>query len=212
MLCPKCHQPLDDGDEPYICCADSVLQWRCARCAKISEGFAFPYGACPHCGGALERVDPRTVTEVASVTAVRTALEIELGGQAFYRRAAAESQDPQLRALFSRFAEMEGEHLETLKRRYHLPAVAAADQLAVDAAAIFAGIASRPEDPLNLFRIAIAAEERAAQFFADHALRVASGSPEQQLYRELAAEERDHAAILATELERWSAGRPGLMS
>ena len=53
-FCPKCHQPLD-GDESYICCADAQLQWRCDDCAKVSEGFAFPYGMCPHCGGKLGR-------------------------------------------------------------------------------------------------------------------------------------------------------------
>ncbi|MCP6769981.1 hypothetical protein NL529_34545, partial [Klebsiella pneumoniae] len=44
--CPKCHQPIE-GDEEYICCADAKLQWRCDSCAKVSEGFAFPYGQCP---------------------------------------------------------------------------------------------------------------------------------------------------------------------
>ena len=52
-VCPKCHQPLE-GDESYICCADAALQWRCESCAKVSEGFAFPYGMCPHCGGKLK--------------------------------------------------------------------------------------------------------------------------------------------------------------
>ena len=37
------------------------------------------------------------------------------------------------------------------------------------------------------------------------------GSPERQLYKELAAEEREHVALLTTELERWKAGKPGLM-
>ena len=47
-LCPRCQRPLDD-DEPYICCAGVELRWRCADCHKVSEGFAFPYGLCPHC-------------------------------------------------------------------------------------------------------------------------------------------------------------------
>ena len=55
LTCPKCHQPIE-GDEPYICCANVRLQWRCRNCSKVSEGFAFPYGMCPHCGGKLDIV------------------------------------------------------------------------------------------------------------------------------------------------------------
>ena len=62
MLCPKCHRPLE-GDEEYICCADSELQWRCTDCGKVSEGFAFPYGMCPYCGGKLEVGDPARVED-----------------------------------------------------------------------------------------------------------------------------------------------------
>ena len=53
MLCPKCRRPLD-GEEVYICCGDGALEWRCTACRKVSEGFAFPYGQCPHCGRELE--------------------------------------------------------------------------------------------------------------------------------------------------------------
>ena len=123
MLCPKCHAPLaDEGDGPYICCADAPMQWQCAQCGKVSEGFAFPYGSCPQCGGKLAlRQDDRTAwADRAALDAVRMAFEIELGGRAFYQRAAAESGDDELRALFSRFAVMEGEHMETLSRRYHV--------------------------------------------------------------------------------------------
>ena len=56
MRCPKCQQALEDGAESYICCANATLQWRCVKCAKVSEGFALPYGLCSHCGGKLEGV------------------------------------------------------------------------------------------------------------------------------------------------------------
>jgi len=61
MLCPKCHSPLDGDGESYICCAGATLRWHCTACAKVSEGFAFPYGGCPLCGGALTRILPRTM-------------------------------------------------------------------------------------------------------------------------------------------------------
>ena len=70
---------------------------------------------------------------------------------------------------------------------------------------------NRPEDPTNLFRIAIAFEQRAVKFFEDQMSKTKEGSVERQLYKELAAEEREHVALLTTELERWQAGKPGLM-
>ena len=218
MLCPKCHRPLaDEDDGPYICCADAPMQWQCAGCGKVSEGFAFPYGRCPQCGGELAlrelRAAPRRYGgDRAALAAVRMAFEIELGGRAFYQRAAAESTDDVLRALFGRFAVMEGEHMETLSRRYHVEPPDPSDAFRVELAAIFAEVESRPQDPANLFRIAIALEKRAADFFASRAGKAADDSAEALLYHELAAEEREHAAILATEYARWRERMPGLFS
>jgi rubrerythrin len=211
MLCPKCHQPLDDSGEQYICCAGSNLEWRCTQCAKVSEGFAFPYGMCPHCGGRLEALGARQIDEPGALAGIRTAFEIELGGQAFYRRAAADSRDPELRELFGRFAAMEEEHMATLSRRYHTSAPAPSSGVEIERVSIYAGIKSRPEDPANLFRIAIALEKRAADFFLQRAATASTGSIEAQLYRELAAEEREHADLLMTEFERRSAGKAGML-
>jgi len=207
--CPKCHQPIE-GDEEYVCCATAQLTWKCQDCAKVSEGFAFPYGMCPACGGKLVVADPAKAADAAALDAVRIAFEIELGGQAFYGRAAKESPDPLLRDLFGRMAEMEKEHMATLSRRYHAQVPEAGD-FKVDRAAIYAGIPNRPEDPANLFRIAIAFEERAVKFFTERGEAAAPGSPEKQLYKELAAEEREHVDLLTTELARWQAGKPGLL-
>src|SRR5450759_2682309 len=149
MLCPKCRQPLEDGAESYICCANASLQWRCVKCAKVSEGFALPYGLCPHCGGKLERITPRQIDDGATLDGIRKAFEIELGGQLFYLRAAADSTDPLLKDLFDRFA---------------------------------SGM-----------------EQRAASYFEQCAKSAQPASPEEQLYRELAAEEHEHAVLLTTE-------------
>ncbi|HMR70203.1 MAG TPA: hypothetical protein PKA84_08220, partial [Rubrivivax sp.] len=84
MRCPKCHQPLADQDEGlYICCAGAPMQWQCGDCGKISEGFAFPYGACPQCGGRLAlRGDAAARTaDAAAVAGGRTAVEIERSGR-----------------------------------------------------------------------------------------------------------------------------------
>ncbi|HZX97108.1 MAG TPA: NADPH-dependent glutamate synthase [Myxococcales bacterium] len=209
LVCPKCHRPIE-GDESYVCCAGARLAWRCDDCGKVSEGFAFPYGMCPSCGGTLRSVDERRPEGTASLEAIRTAFEIELGGMAFYHRAAREARDPSLRELFSRFVVMEREHMETLAARYHVEPPAPGD-LHLDRAALYAGVPNRPEEADNLFRIAIAFEEKAEEFFARHEKECPPGSPEAQIYKELAAEEREHVALLATDLARWRAGKPGLL-
>ena len=209
-ICPRCQQPLDD-DEPYICCAGRELRWRCTSCQKVSEGFAFPYGMCPHCKGRLELLERDGVEDDAALAAVRKAFEIEIGGHAYYTRAAVEAKDPVLSELFGRFAAMEQEHMTTLARRYHAELPAPSSDFQIDRAAIFTGIERRPEDPANLFRIAIAFEQRAVEFFTREGERAPEGSVERQLYLELAAEEREHVELLGTEYRRWESGRSGIL-
>jgi glutamate synthase (NADPH) small chain len=210
LICPKCRQPIE-GDEAYICCATATLSWRCTDCGKVSEGFAFPYGLCPLCSGKLELLNRNAVDDEEALDAVRMAFEIELGGQAFYGRAAAQTGEPLLQQLFEKFAAMEGEHIETLTRRYHADVPAPSADFQVERAAIFAGLESRPEDPGNLLRIAILFEQRAVDFFTEQCDRAPDGSVQKQLYKELAAEEREHVALLTTEYERWKLGKPGLL-
>ena len=208
--CPKCRQPIEDGDA-YVCCADANLQWQCSGCAKVSEGFAFPYGMCPACGGRLEAMKPSAPDRVAAFDAIRVAFEIELGGQAFYLGAALESSDAVMKPLFQKFARMEEEHMATLARRYHVQVPRPTSAHSVARAAVYAHVAHRPEDPVNLFEIAIGFERRAVRFFRGRSDMVPAGSSEQALYRALAAEEEEHVAALTTELERWIARKPGLL-
>jgi rubrerythrin len=210
-VCPKCHQPLET-DESYICCAGATLQWRCQSCAKVSEGFAFPYGMCPFCGGKLEILERSGIADEAGLNAIRIAFQIELGGQAFYNRAAERVSDPVLKELFTRFSAMEHEHMETLARRYHVTVPEPAEGFRVDVAAIQAGVEGRIDDPGTLFRAAITFEKRAVAFFTERAKSVPDGSAEQELYRELAAEEVEHVALLETEFKRWSVGKAGMMA
>ncbi|MGC3996264.1 MAG: NADPH-dependent glutamate synthase [Anaeromyxobacter sp.] len=208
--CPRCHRPLEDEGD-YVCCGGAALSWRCEGCGKVSEGFAFPYGMCPACGGKLAVLDPRQVEGAAQLEAIRRAFEIELGGMAFYGQAAAQAQDPAMRELFERFVGMEREHNATLSRRYHVDVPPPAGDFPLERAAIYAGTSSRPEDPANLFRLAIAFEQRAVEYFTSRGAAVPEGSPERELYRELAAEEREHVELLMTEYERWKLGKPGIL-
>ncbi|MBL8666884.1 MAG: hypothetical protein JNM48_05430 [Rhodospirillales bacterium] len=210
LFCPKCHQPIE-GEEQYVCCAGSTLSWRCDDCGKVSEGFAFPYGMCPLCSGKLRMLEREGVDDDKALEAIRMAFEIELGGRAFYNRAAHQTADPALRELFGQFAAMEGEHIQTLARRYHANVPASSSSFDTQRAAIYAGLENRPEDPANLIRIAISFEQRAVDFFTERGGRAPEGSAERQLYKELAAEEREHVALLTTEFERFQAGKPGLL-
>ena len=147
----------------------------------------------------------------AGFAGIRSAFEIELGGEAFYRQAANDSDEPALRELFGRFAAMEREHMRTLSRRYHLAVPPRSGGIDPAVAALQAGLEILPRDPANLFRIAIALERRAAELFELRADAPDTGALERQLYRELAAEEREHAALLTAEEARWRAGKPGLL-
>lgn len=212
--CPKCHRPLEDGGEGYVCCAGQELQWRCRSCSKVSEGFAFPHGRCPQCGGELEALERDGVSGDAALAAIRAAFEIELGGRNFYARAADGAADAEVAGLFLRLAAMEEEHMATLSRRYHVEVPDGGMDLAraVSFAGVMgAGVEGAVTDPETLFAAAIAFEERAARFFAGRAAQLPEGSPEARLYRELEAEEVEHAGMLATERDRWRAGKAGVL-
>jgi acyl-coenzyme A synthetase/AMP-(fatty) acid ligase/rubrerythrin len=210
MQCPQCQATMDDADEgPLVCCAGAARQWHCRQCGGIQEAFAFPYRRCPACGGELVLRDGSKGPGSGSLIAIRTAFEIELGGRAFYQRAAVETKDPRLEALFRRFAAMEGEHMERLSRRYHVVDIPPTlPEFRVELAALFAGVEHRPTDPDNLFKIAIALEQRAAGFFASRSTLAPPGSAERQLYQELAEEEREHAETLSAQYQRWREAGP----
>jgi glutamate synthase (NADPH) small chain len=208
--CPRCRRPVDDGEE-YLCCGGQELRWRCRGCGKVSEGFAFPYGMCPACGGELEVAEATAAEGAAALEAIRRAFEIELGGMAFYSRAARDASEEVMRDLFERFEGMEREHMATLSRRYHVEVAPPAGSFPLERAAVYAGAQSRPADPDNLFRLALAFERRAVAYFQERMGATPEGSPERALYQELAAEEQEHVALLLTEHERWSAGRRGLL-
>ena len=210
-VCPKCRQPLETDESEHLLCGRTV-QWRCQSCGKVSEGFAFPYGMCPHCGGSLRVLERAGVSDEASLNAIRTAFQIELGGKAFYERAADQVADPVLKGLFTKFSAMEHEHMETLSRRYHVQLPDPAEGFRVDIAAIQAGVEGDIADPETLFRTAITFEKRAVDFFSKRANAVPEGSAEQDLYKELAAEEVEHVALLETEFQRWSKGRAGMLA
>ncbi len=207
-VCPKCRRGVD---EEGICCGGDRLSWRCTRCAKRSEGFAFPYGACPACGGHLVLLEggAGSPADAAAHEAVRLAMEIELGGLDFYTVAAEQADDADLRRLFGALAEMEREHLTTLVERYH---VDPPEESSAGLRPAFerAERTPHPEDPFDLLELALVLERRAEAYFREH-VETAPTAAASELYRELAAEEAEHVDLLTTELAALRAGRVGLL-
>ncbi len=207
-VCPVCRRGVD---EEGICCGGDRLSWQCTSCAKRSEGFAFPYGACPACGGHLVLLEGGATSPVdaAAHEAVRLAMEIELGGLDFYTVAAEQADDPDLRQLFGALAEMEREHLTTLVERYHVnpPGGSSAG---LRPAFERAERTPHPEDPFDLLELALVLERRAEAFFRQN-VEAAPTAAAAELYRELAAEEAEHVDLLTTELSALRAGRAGLL-
>jgi len=210
-LCTRCHQPVE-GDESYICCAGQTLSWRCTSCQKVSEGFAFPYGMCPACGGRLVAGDAQQIVDTATQRAVRHAFEIELGGRSLYQRGKDKTDDPQLKELFGRLVDMEQEHIMELSKRYHVEAPDADyGDIGLGAIAVYGGVSEDVSTPEELLQLAVNLEERARDFFGARARELKVGTPEWQLYRELEAEEYDHVAIVDTELARYREGKTGAL-
>jgi homotetrameric NADPH-dependent glutamate synthase len=207
-LCARCHRPLADDDDG-ICCAGEMVAWKCTSCAKRSEGFAFPYGRCPACGGLLELLATAPgAFDADARDAIRRAFEIELGGRDFYVAASRHTADPALHDMFERLAKMEREHIDTLVRRYHLdpPADASGD---LHPGMLQSGASRDADDPLDLVEMAITLEQRAEAFFRE---RIPSASvAARPLYEELAAEEAEHIDLLTTELAALRANRRGLL-
>jgi homotetrameric NADPH-dependent glutamate synthase len=211
-VCAKCHRPLE-GDEEYICCAGLSLTWTCGSCQKVYEGFAYPYGLCPACGGTLERDHEADVTSKETVEALRHAFEVELGGLAFYARGSREVGDPDLKKFFRTLSEMERGHMETLARRYHVEAPdTEAPGMSPAQVAIYAGAELPSSGPEDLLKLAVLLEKRARVFFLERGRQFPPGSAEWKLYRELEAEEREHTDLLTAALVRYTAGKPVLVA
>ncbi len=200
--CPKCHQVLE---EDYVCCADVTYTWKCIQCRKLSKGFVIPFGRCEACGGSLEIVDDSAYRDAARLKPVQQALQAETNAFTFYAMLAAEATDPDVRTLFASLSEMEREHLENLAEKYHA-------HLEIDPGQtphpkirqiMLEGIEDvPPRDRLvTLYERAIEMERRARAFFLKQVESLGDGL-EREIYRELAAEEDEHIALLESGLAK----------
>lgn len=199
--CPRCHQPVD---EDYICCPGIEFQWRCAKCQKRTKGFAIPFGRCL-CGGDLVRVEDKEPLSQEKLLALQEAFQIEIDAVHFYRRLADAVDDPQVSDFFESMSDMEREHARELNDKYHLHLDNAAFEDAdhplpqpfFDDLTLFADSG----DIKRLYNSAITLEKKTLAFFLEKSNRMPEGN-ERELYLELAAEEREHIAMLESERDR----------
>ncbi len=215
FVCSRCHRPLE-GRETYICCAETELTWHCEECKKVYEGFAFPFGLCPVCGGSMsveEEHERAGAAGADAMRAIRQAFEIELGAATFYESHADEVDDAELGELFRRLAVMEREHAETLALRYHVepPEKVEGARMTAAQVAVYSGFDEPLNDGIDVLKLAIHLEERARDFFARERDKLDPDSPAFTLYQELEAEEIEHIDLLATEFRRFAQGKPGLL-
>jgi glutamate synthase (NADPH/NADH) small chain len=200
--CPKCHQVIEFD---AVCCAEVKYTWKCKSCGKLSTGFVVPYGRCFLCGGEIERVEGYSGASPEQVAIVHEAIQYELEMYQFYRLAMGRTSNEDLRAVLDELYHMEEDHLAELEEKYHVhldPEVRrppdGTDELL--ARWIFRGIDFQDAERhvLAVYDQAITMERRTRDHFQARAESLDAG-PQREIYRELAAEEEDHIAMLETE-------------
>ncbi|MFH1263216.1 MAG: ferritin family protein [Pseudomonadota bacterium] len=204
--CPKCHQGLDDDS---ICCAAIRSTWKCKSCAKLTTGFAVPYGRCYLCGGAIEVVKGYETKDLLSMKAIQEAVQFEINAYHFYRLGWSRATHPKVKAIFEQMFLSEQDHLEELEKKYHVHLEKEVLKLppnvdAVLVADLFKGIDFNDVtgQVKKLYARAIEMEKETRDHFQKRAKSLSNG-PEKEIYRELAAEEEEHVAMLETELAQF---------
>ncbi|MFB3777307.1 MAG: hypothetical protein ACE141_06835 [Bryobacteraceae bacterium] len=205
-FCPKCHKVLEEDE---ICCAQVRYTWRCKDCHKLTTGIALPYGRCFLCGGELQVLEDRSLGDPRELRAIQEAMQFELNAFHFYRMARERIQNPQNRIILEQLYEHEVDHLHELEEKYHAhldPSVIelepGAEKLLSDW--VFRGIQFTDETAAaRVYAMAIEMERRTRDHFRKAAAEAAEGSPDRQIYLELAAEEEEHVALLEAEMEQF---------
>ncbi len=204
--CPKCHQVIDDDT---VCCADIRYTWKCKSCGKLSAGFVVPYGKCFLCGGENEVMQGYTGAQPEQIAIVREAVQYEIDMYQFYRLGLQLTTDPVLRGVLEELYHKEEDHLAEFEDKYHVHLEHEVRNLPAKAEElisrwIFEGIdfENKTGHIVPVYDKAIAMEKRTRDHFQARAETFPPG-PQKEIYRELAAEEEEHVAILETEREQF---------
>jgi rubrerythrin len=194
-------------EEDEICCAQVRYTWRCKSCFKLTTGFAIPYGKCFLCGGELEVIPGRDLGDSMRFRAIRDAVQFELDSFHFYTLARDTARTPEQRAVLERLYEAELDHLHELEEKYHAHLDREVVELSADEQNLlsnwlFRGIHLTEDSGLaELYQAALEMERRTRDHFQKLARELPAGL-EQDVCKELAAEEEEHVAMLETELEQ----------
>ncbi len=204
--CPKCHQVVGDD---MVCCAEVKYTWKCKACGKLSTGFVVPYGRCYLCGGENQVVESYKGADPGKVAVIQEAMQYELDMFHFYRMGMERTSNPQLRIVLEEMYRKEEDHLSELEEKYHVHLDPSLRQVPPErekliGGFIFAGIDfDDGTHVLKLYDKAIEMEKRTRDHFKARADSLPAGA-EKEIYRELAAEEEDHVAILETERDQFA--------
>jgi hypothetical protein len=202
--CPKCHRVLEEDE---ICCTQVRYTWRCLSCFKLTIGYAVPYGKCFMCGGELEVIPDRDLGDCMRFLAIRDAVQFELNSFHFFKLARERATNPEQCIVLERLYEAGLDGLYELEEKYHAHldwemVEFASNEEKVLADLPFRGILVKQDSGVaDLYKVALETERRAR----DHFRRLAGQFPvglENDLCREVAAEEDEHVAMLQAELEQ----------
>jgi rubrerythrin len=193
--------------EDGVCCAEVRYDMKCKQCGKRTTAFVVPYGKCFLCGGELEVVESINVEDPERVTPIKEALQFEVNAYIFYRMAREKTANLQRQAIFAEMEAKERDHVEELIQKYHIHP--SDDMLkvpesveAILADELFAGVDFESVSCIKeIYEKAIELERRTYEYFKKKADSLPDGL-DKELYRELAAEEEEHIAILETEMEQ----------
>jgi len=133
---------------------------------------------------------------------IQKGLELESNAYHFYRIAAGKVSDPEVQEVFKDFMEKEIEHFNTIARRYHVHEDLDIDRRFDESVInwLMDGIdfSDSKGSIRSLYNKAIQMEIKTRDFYRE-CQAIVKSEVEKDIYRELAAEEDDHAAILETE-------------
>jgi hypothetical protein len=159
------------------------------------------------CGGELEVIPERDLGDCMRFHAIHDAMQFELDWFHFFKLARERATTPEQCIVLEHFYEDGLEHLHELEEKYHAHLDGEMVELASNEEKLlldwpFRGIRVMEDAGVaDLYRVALEAERRARDYFRQLASQFPAGL-ENELYREVAAEEDEHVAMLETELEQ----------
>jgi rubrerythrin len=132
-------------------------------------------------------------------------MQYELDMYHFYRLSIQRTQDEELRGVLEELYHKEQDHIEELEEKYHVHLDPELRSPTIERDKLLSGWIFEGIDfddasghVVQLYDKAIEMERRTRDYFRGRADAMPPG-PEREIYRELAAEEEEHVAILETE-------------